>query len=155
MEERMSQKYWEDFDLGFSFKTPSITVTETHVVNWAGLTMDFYPLHMDAEFAAKTPFKERIAHGPLIFGMAVGMAGLAKVEGGSIIAWMGVDNMRMHAPVKIGDTITVHIETIEKRETKKESQGIQIWKYSVRNQRSEVVMSFNMNFLMHRKPSGQ
>ena len=51
----MPDKYWEDFELGFSFKTPSITVTETHVVNWAGLTMDFYPLHMDREFAAKTP----------------------------------------------------------------------------------------------------
>ena len=37
----MTQKYYEDFDIGFNFKTLSITVTETHVVNWAGLTMDF------------------------------------------------------------------------------------------------------------------
>jgi itaconyl-CoA hydratase len=147
----MPEKYWEDFEVGFKFQTPSITVTEAHVVNWAGLTMDFYPLHMDAEFAAKTPFKERIAHGPLIFGMAVGMAGLAKVEGGSMIAWMGTDKMRMFAPVKIGDTITVHIETIEKRETSKPSQGFQTWQYNVHNQRDEVVMVFEMKFLMHRK----
>lgn len=147
----MSEKYWEDFDVGFSFRTPSITVTETHVVNWAGLTMDFYPLHMDAEYCAKTVFKERIAHGPLIFGMAVGMAGLAKVEGGSIIAWMGVDQMRMLAPVKFGDTITVHIETVEKRETSKPSQGLQTWRYTVKNQRDESVMVFDMKFLMRRK----
>jgi len=147
----MPEKYWEDFEVGFKCRTPSITVTETHLVNWAGLTMDFYPLHMDAESAAKTPFKERIAHGPLIFGMAVGMAGLARVEGGAIIAWMGVDKMRMLAPVKIGDTITVHIETIEKRETSKATQGFQTWQYNVHNQRDEVVMVFEMKFLMHRK----
>lgn len=147
----MSQKYWEDFDIGFNFRTPSITVTETHVVNWAGLTMDFYPLHMDAEYCAKTVFKERIAHGPLIFGMAVGMAGLAKVEGGSILAWMGVDGMRMLAPVKFGDTITVHIEAVEKKETSKPSQGLQTWRYTVKNQRDEAVMVFDMKFLMRRK----
>jgi len=115
------------------------------------LTMDFYPLHMDAEYCAKTVFKERIAHGPLIFGMAVGMAGLAKVEGGSILAWMGVDQMRMKAPVKFGDTITVHIETVEKKETSKPSQGLQTWRYTVKNQRDEAVMVFDMKFLMRRK----
>jgi itaconyl-CoA hydratase len=147
----MPLKYWEDFDVGFNFRTPSITVTETHIVNWAGLTMDFYPLHMDQEYAAKTVFKTRIAHGPLIFGMAVGMAGLAKVEGGAIIAWMGVDNMRMLRPVRIGDTIKVYIEVVGKKETDKPSQGFQIWHYTILNQREEAVMTLDMNFLMHRK----
>jgi len=150
----MTQKYYEDFDIGFNFKTLSITVTETHVVNWAGLTMDFYPLHMDAEYCAKTVFKERIAHGPLIFGMAVGMAGLAKQEGGSIIAWMGVDNMRMLSPVKFGDTITLYVEVVERKETSKASQGLQTWRYTVKNQRDEKVMVLDMKFLMHRKPAG-
>jgi itaconyl-CoA hydratase len=147
----MTQKYYEDFDIGFNFKTLSITVTETHVVNWAGLTMDFYPLHMDSEYCAKTVFKERIAHGPLIFGMAVGMVGLAKVEGSSIIAWMGVDKMRMLAPVKFGDTITVHVEVVERKETSKPSQGLQTWRYTIKNQRDEAVMVLDMKFLMHRK----
>lgn len=147
----MPDKYWEDFDIGFSFVTPSITVTETHVVNWAGLTMDFYPIHMDKEYAAKSPMKERLAHGPLIFGMAVGMAGLARVEGGSMIAWMGTDNMKMTAPVKIGDTITNNVSVIERRETSKPSQGMQTWRYTVTNQRNETVMVFDMKFLMFRK----
>ena len=124
----MPDKYWEDFAIGFRVQTPSITVTEAHVVSWAGLTMDFYPLHMDAEFCKGTPFGERIAHGPLIFGLAVGLAGLARVEGGAIIAWMGVDGMRMHAPVKFGDTITVHIEVVAAKETRKPSQGLQTWR---------------------------
>ncbi len=147
----MPTKFWDDFDVGFRFKTPSITVTETHVVNWAGLTMDFYPLHMDKEYSASTPFKERLAHGPLIFGMAVGMAGLSMVAEDAMIAWLGVDNMKMLGPVKIGDTITVKIEVIEKRETSKIEQGYQTWQYKVHNQRDEAVMVLDMKFLMHRK----
>lgn len=147
----MPEKYWEDFTDGFAFVTPSITVTETHLVNWAGLTMDFYPLHMDAAFAGQTPFGERIAHGPLIFGMAVGMVGLAKVEGGAVMAWMGADNLRMKAPVKIGDTITVHVAVSDRRETRKPAQGIQTWHYRILNQRGEEVMSLDMQFLMHRR----
>jgi acyl dehydratase len=150
----MPDKYWEDFDVGFNFKTPSITVTETHVVNWAGLTMDFYPLHVDEVYASRTVFKGRIAHGPLIFGLAVGLAAQAKIEGGAMIAWLGVDNMKMLAPVRIGDTITVFISVIDKRETKKESQGLQTWQYTVKNQRDEAVMMLDMKFIMHRKGAG-
>lgn len=148
----MPDKYWEDFEPGFHFQTPCITVTETHVVNWAGLTMDFYPLHTDEVYASKTVFKGRIAHGPLIFGLAVGLAAQAKIEGGAMIAWMGTDSMRMFAPVKLGDTITVHITVKEKKETAKPAQGFQVWHYEVRNQRDEKVMSLDMNFLMHRRP---
>ena len=150
----MPEKYWEDFGVGFNFKTPSITVTETHVVNWAGLTMDFYPLHVDEVYASQTVFKGRIAHGPLIFGLAVGLAAQAKIEGGAMIAWLGVDNMKMLAPVRIGDTITVFISVIDKRETKKESQGLQTWQYTVKNQRDEAVMMLDMKFIMHRKGAG-
>jgi itaconyl-CoA hydratase len=148
----MPDKYWEDFEPGHRFVTPSITVTETHVVNWAGLTMDFYPLHTDEVYASKTVFKGRIAHGPLIFGLAVGLAAQAKIDGGAMVAWMGTDNMRMFAPVRMGDTITVHITVKEKKETAKPAQGLQVWQYDVLNQRDERVMSLNMNFLMHRRP---
>lgn len=150
----MPEKYWEDFEVGFNFKTPSITVTETHVVNWAGLTMDFYPLHVDEVYASQTVFKGRIAHGPLIFGLAVGLAAQAKIEGGAMIAWLGVDNMKMLAPVRIGDTITVFIQVMDKRETKKDSQGLQTWQYTVKNQRDEAVMMLDMKFIMHRKGTG-
>ncbi len=147
----MPQKFWEDFDIGFKFKTASITVTETHVVNWACLTMDFYPLHVDKEYAAKTVFKERVAHGPLIFGMAVGLVGMTGVAADAVIAWLGVDSLKMRAPVKIGDTITVEVEVIEKRETSKPAQGVQTWRYNVCNQRGEVVLTCEMKFLMHKK----
>ena len=142
-------KYGDDFNVGDLYYTPSITVTETHVVNWAGLTMDFYPLHMDKEYAAKTPFGERLAHGPLIFGLAVGLVGLAGFGGDAPIAWLGVDNMKMLAPVKIGDTITVVVEVMEKHDTSKPERGVQVWKYTVKNQRGEAVMVFDYKMMFH------
>lgn len=142
-------KYGDDFHVGDVYTTSSITVTEAHLVNWAGLTMDFYPLHMDKEYAAKTQFGERLAHGPLIFAMAVGLVSMAGFGGDAAIAWMGVDNMRMTSPVKIGDTITVEVEVIEKIPTKKPERGIQTWRYTVKNQRAESVMSFDYQMMFH------
>ena len=142
-------KYGDDFNVGDVYTTASITVTETHVVNWACLTMDFYPLHVDKEYAAKTPFGERIAHGPLIFGMAVGLVGMAGFAGDSAIAWLGADNMKMLAPVKIGDTVTVVVEVIDKQETSKPETGVQTWRYSVKNQRDETVMVFDYKLMFH------
>ena len=142
-------KYGDDFSIGDLYTTAAITVTETHLVNWAGLTMDFYPLHMDKEYAAKTEFGERLAHGPLIFGMAVGLVSMAGFGGDAAVAWLGVDNMKMTAPVKIGDTIRVIVEVTDKKETSKPDKGIQTWRYTVKNQRDEPVMFFDYKMMFH------
>jgi acyl dehydratase len=143
------KKYGDEFKIGDIYKTPAITMTETHVVNWAGLTMDFYPLHMDKEYAAKTPFGERLVHGPLIFGIAVGLVSMAGIGGVAAIAWLGTDNMRMLQPVKIGDTVRVEVEVIKQRKTRKPEQGIQVWRYTVKNQRDEDVMAFDYTMMFH------
>lgn len=147
----MPERYWDDFSLGQKFNHSGITVTETHLVNWAGLTMDFYPLHTNKEFAAKTPFGERLVHGPLTFALAVGMMAMIGEAKDSVIAWLGVENMRIPAPVKIGDTIKLQVEVTEMRETKKPHQGFTAMRYTVTNQDDLVVMVFDMRFLMHKR----
>jgi acyl dehydratase len=149
------EKFWEDFSVGDKVTSMAITVTEAHLVTWAGLTMDYYPLHMDKEYAAGTPFKERIAHGPLTFALAVGLMGTTGYAKDSVIAWLGVTDMRIPAPVKIGDTIRLHAEITELRETKNRDQGLCVMRYEVVNQRDETVMTFDMKFLMHRREQGQ
>ncbi len=143
------RRYGDDFNIGDIYHTPAITVTETHVVNWAGLTGDFYPLHMDKEYAAKTQFGERLVHGPLIFGLAVGLVSLAGFGEDSVIAWLGADNMRMLLPVKIGDTIRVKVEVKEQSKTKSAHKGVQVWLYTVFNQHDEPVMSFDYKMMFH------
>jgi len=143
------KKYGDEFKIGDIYKTPAITMTETHVVNWAGLTMDFYPLHMDKEYAAKTSFGERLVHGPLIFGIAVGLVSMAGISGVAAIAWLGAGNMRMLQPVKIGDTVRVEVEVIKQRKTSKPEQGIQVWRYTAKNQHDEDVMVFDYTMMFH------
>lgn len=142
-------KYGDDFNVGDVYTTAAITVTETHVVNWAGLTMDFYPLHMDKEYAARTEFGERLVHGPLVFALAVGLVSSAGFAGDAAVAWLGANNMKMLAPVKIGDTITVVVEVIDKRPTRNPQKGIQVWRYTVKNQRQESVMVFDYTMMFH------
>jgi acyl dehydratase len=146
-------KYGDDFNVGDVYYTGRITVTEAHLVTWAGLTMDYYPLHMDKEYAAKTEFGERLAHGPLIFALAVGLVSTAGFGGDAAIAWLGVDGMRMLLPVKIGDTIGVEVEVTDKKSTKRPERGIQTWRYTVRNQRGESVMVFDYKMMFHMRVS--
>lgn len=142
-------KYGDDFNVGDVYTTASITVTETHLVNWAGLTMDYYPLHMDKEYAAKTQFGQRLVHGPLIFGMAIGLVSMAGFGGDAAVAWLGVDNLKMLKPVFIDDTITVVVEVIDKQPTSKPNKGIQVWRYTVKNQNQEDVMVFDYKMMFY------
>ena len=150
----MASKYWEDFNIDEEVITPSITITEAHLVNWAGLTMDFYPLHMDEEYAKKTVFKGRIAHGPLTFALAIGLVYRTGIYGDSILAWLGVENMKIPAPVRIGDTIRVHAKVTEKLETKNPSKGVIKFLWDIKNQRDETVMTLDYVLMLHRIPQG-
>lgn len=147
----MRHKTWEDFHVGIKFTTAAITVTEAHIVNFAGLTGDYYPLHVNEEYAKTTNFGTRIAHGPLTFCLAVGLVGQSGIFEDSLIAFLGANNLRFPAPVMVGDTICVEVEVNEQRETSKPNQGITIMKYAVKNQRNETVATVEMNFMMHRR----
>ena len=103
----------DDLEVGDSFTTKGRTITEADIVNFAALTWDTYPLHVDAEWASKTMFGERIAHGMLVLSYA---AGLVPMQPGPIVAFYGMEKVRFFAPTKIGDTIRVHVELKEKEE---------------------------------------
>jgi len=147
----MNEKFWQDFTVGDRQQTLSLTITDAHIVNWAGLTTDFYPLHMDEEYARNTIFKGRVAHGPMIFAMAIGLVGSSGFLGSRVIAWLGVEEMRITTPVKIGDTISVVATVVEARETSNPERGIIVFEYEVRNQRDERVMKYRNLILFPRR----
>ena len=93
----------------------SKTVTEYDVYTFAGVTGDYNPVHIDAEYAKTTMFKERIAHGMLSAGFISAVIGTALPGANSI--YMGQE-LSFKAPVKIGDTVTATVEVIEKIEEK-------------------------------------
>lgn len=139
---------WEDFPVGRVITTPSVTVTETHVVQFANLTGDWYPLHMDAEWVSRTPFGKRIAHGPLIFSLGVGLMYQSQCFGHSILAWLGANEVRATAPVYFGDTVHVVATVIASRMSKDPARGIVTFRYDVRKQTGESAMSYEFVLMM-------
>jgi len=145
-------KYWEDFQKGERFDTQGLTLTETHLVNWASLTGDWFELHTNEEYAKKTSFGGRIAHGPLVFALALGLVTRREYVGDAVMAFLGIDKLRAVAPVRIGDTIHTEVEFFDKRETQKPDRGIMVLRNRAKNQRNEVVMEFDLTAMFNRAP---
>lgn len=141
-------QFFEDYIVGTIRTTLGRTITETDIVLHAGQTGDFYPHHMDAEWCKTQDFKQRIAHGTLIFSVAVGMtAGAINPEAFSY----GYDRLRFIKPVFIGDTIHVRVTIKEKREHKKPDHGIVSELVEVLNQRDETVLACEHLLLVRKK----
>jgi itaconyl-CoA hydratase len=151
----MSVRTWNSFSVGDRFVTESITVTETHVVTWAGLTGDWVPLHVDADYAAASVFGERVAHGPLTLALALGLGTRTGMFGDSVVAWLGLDEVRLPLPVRFGDTIRAEIVVSECRPTSKPGRGLTVLNYDVKNQRGDTVMTFTSSLIlrMHTEPA--
>lgn len=144
------KKYYEEFDVNEVRETFGRTITETDIVVHAGQTGDFYPHHMDAEWCKTQPFQQRIAHGTLIFGVAVGMtAGLVN----EVSMTYGYERLRFIRPVFIGDTIKVKVSIKDKKEHKKPGFGLVTELVEVFNQNNELVMLCEHLLLVQKKES--
>lgn len=94
-----------NFTVGETF-TFSKTFSESDVYLYAGIIGDFFPAHTNEVYCQKMPYKTRIVHGCLTFGLASTVSGIAGVQSGhDILAW-GYDTLRFLKPVYFGDTIT-------------------------------------------------
>ncbi|HTN35738.1 MAG TPA: MaoC family dehydratase [Arachidicoccus sp.] len=133
----IKSQFYEDYDLGESRDSLGRTITESDIVLHAGQTGDFFPHHMDAEWCKTQPFKQRIAHGTLIFSIAIGQtATQINPEAFS----KGYDRLRFIKPVFIGDTLHSRITVSGKAPDKKEGFGQIVEHVEVFNQEDILVM---------------
>jgi acyl dehydratase len=144
-------KYFEDYELQAKRETTGRTITEADIVLHAGQTGDFYPHHMDAEWCKTQPFKQRIAHGTLIFSVAVG---LTAGEINPVAFSYGYDRLRFIKPVFIGDTIRSRVTISDKRDHKKPEYGMVVEALEVVNQRGETVLACEHLLLVERRGKG-
>jgi acyl dehydratase len=148
----MTQKqYFEDYVVGAQRVTSGRTITEADVVIHAGHTGDYFPHHVDAEFARQTQFGQRIAHGTMTFSIGIG---LAARQINPVAFTYGYDKLRFPKPVFIGDTLHTRI-TIKHKEDdfKRKGFGRVIEACEVLNQRDQVVMYCEHILLVERHPS--
>ncbi len=147
----IEESYFEQYELGAERRTLGRTITETDVVLHAGQTGDFYPHHMDAEWCKTQEFGQRVAHGTLIFSVAVGMTAGAV---NPVAFSYGYDRLRFIKPVFIGDTISARVTITEKREHKRPDHGIVVERLEVLNQRGETVLACDHLLLVRRGEVG-
>ena len=149
----MTGLYWEEWEVGAEWVTAGRTVTEADLVNFAGISGDYNPLHMDEEFCKATQFSTRIAHGPLVYAVAARLLFQLHLYDDTLIAFLGFKDLRFTAPVKIGDTIHARIKVTETRESSKPGRGVMKRRLQVVNQREEVVQESIQAFLLKRRPA--
>ena len=148
-------KTFDDFILGDLMVTRGRTVDIGDLTTFAGLTGDYYPLHIDEEFGKSTRFGTRIAHGPLTFAIAVGLVGMSGFYGNAIVALLEIKSLRALKPVLPGDTVKVHAEVVELSAGSNPKYGTLHVNYSVHNQKEEEVMTFLQIMLARRQaPKG-
>lgn len=123
---------YEDIQIGDT-AVFSKTISEFDIYQFAGITGDFNPMHIDEEFADTTIFKDRIAHGLLTGSFVSTVLGM-KLPGPNSIYLS--QSFRFTAPVKVGDTIKATVEVMEKQDDKKIIKlKTQVW-----NQRQQMVV---------------
>lgn len=144
--------YFEDFETGTVSKSRSRTITETDIVNFAGLSGDFMELHTSEEFAKTGPFGRRIAHGLLVLSISSGLSVRMNDTGDTIIAFYGIDRLRFVKPTFIGDTVHVVKKVIDKFE-KDQKRGVLTYETSVVNQNGEPVIVYSDKLMIKRRPA--
>lgn len=139
----MIRSYFEDISVGDRNTTPTRTITETDIVNFAALSGDWFPLHTDAEYAAKTMYGERVAHGMLVLSI---VTGLITLKPGAVQAFHGIEGLRFRRPTRLGDTIHAETEVLELES--REKAGLVTSGLTVKNQRGETVTTARFRWLV-------
>jgi acyl dehydratase len=138
-----------DLSEGQRFETGGRTITEGDVGRYAGVSGDFTRLHMDAIASADSDFGERIVHGPLTFAVTTGLLLETGLLAGTIRAFLGVDEMRLPAPVFPGDTVTATATVTDCREFEsRENAGLVVFDTTVSDADEETVLTADLRFMI-------
>lgn len=142
--------YFDDIKVGDVRLTPRVTVTEGHILAYAGVAGDFSPVHFDETYARTTEFGGRIAHGLMGLSLTDGLkVQSAFFRDGIALGW----SWKFKGPIRIGDTLQVQFRIKETRVSRSmPSMGILIIEMQLKNQRDEVVQEGEHQLMVPRRP---
>lgn len=148
------RKHFEELQVGDSLLTHRRTVTEADIVNFGGVSGDYFYMHFDEIAAKETQFGQRIAHGYFVLSAAAGL--FVSPAPGPVLANYGLDTLRFVKPVAIGDTIQARLTAKRKIDRNKTDdkgvgQGVVAWDVEVKNQHGELVASYDILTLVAKK----
>lgn len=128
--------FFDDVAVGQEWESLGRTVTQADIVNFAGLSGDFNPIHIDHEFAKTTYFRQPIAHGLLVFSIASGLGMNSPPM--RTLAFLSIRDWHFKQPVFIGDTIRLRTKLLDKEVRSRGRRAILTWQRQLVNQSSKV-----------------
>lgn len=148
------RRHFEELQIGESLTTHRRTVSEADIVNFGGVSGDYFYMHFDEIAAKDTQFGQRIAHGYFVLSAAAGL--FVSPAPGPVLANYGLDTLRFVKPVAIGDTIQARLTAkrkIDRMKTddKGRGQGVVAWDVEVSNQHGELVASYDILTLVAKR----
>lgn len=147
----MLDRPFDEIEVGTSVTTRGVTVTESHVVQFSGLTGDQAWLHMDEVAASGGPFGGRIAHGLLLLSLTGGL--MYDHSSSWPLANYGYDRVRFTAPVFLGDTVHLEVRCTRK-DREREDRGVVVLAHDLRNQDGTTVLVADQRVLVAKRSSG-
>ncbi len=129
--------FFDDVEVGQEWVSQGRTVTEADIVNFAGLSGDYNPIHMDHEFAKSTPYRRPIAHGVLVWAIGSGLGLYAPAM--RTVAFLGIREWHFRGPVFIGDTIRLRSKVVEKEARARGRRAVVTWERQIINQENKVI----------------
>jgi 3-hydroxybutyryl-CoA dehydratase len=129
--------YFDDVAVGQEWESAGRTLTETDIVNFAGLSGDFNPIHVDREFARTTPFRRPIAHGLLVWSMGSGLGLYSPPM--RTLAVTCIRDWHFRGPVFVGDTIRLRSKVLAIEARARGRRGVITWERQILNQDRKVV----------------
>ncbi len=145
-----SHLYFDDLEIGNEWTSAGRTVTEADIVNFAGFSGDFNPIHIDHEFCKTTPFRRPIAHGFGVFSIASGLGVMSPLV--RTMALLRVNMWSFNLPVFAGDTIRTLSRVKEKTIRGRGRRGEVVWYRAVINQDGKIVQEGEVVTLVECRP---
>ena len=145
----LRDRMFDDIEVGDEIITEPRIVTEADVVDFARLSGDDHPEHMDEAYAKESIYGERIAHGLLIIGIVTGQVNRTGMLEILTIGVMDM-NIKFLKAVKFNDTVNTKARITGKRPTKKPDRGIIKIGAQAYNQRDELVLEAEWTVMVKR-----
>jgi acyl dehydratase len=131
--------FYNDVEVGQEWTSPGRTITETDIVNFAGVSGDFNPIHVDHEFARGTIFRRPIAHGLLVWAVSSGLTVNSPTM--RTLAFASVKDWSFKEPVFIGDTVRVRTKILAIEPRSRGRRASVTWQREIVNQQNKVVQA--------------
>jgi acyl dehydratase len=147
-------RYYEDFTVGEVYEhRPGRTITETDNIWFTLLTMNTHPLHFDKAYAARSEFKQPLVNSCLTLSIVVGMS-VSDISQ-KAIGNLGWNDIKLTAPVFVGDTIYAESQVLAKRESaSRPTQGLVTVRTIGKKDDGTQFMSFERTALLPKRGHG-